>query len=94
MSEPGLASWLQASDALKPAADAVAEQAVPTAKKFTEGQLQPAADKLAKNAVPTAKQVWFMRTILTQLGPGPANTFKKQMITRLGSAALPLYISA
>ncbi len=52
--EPGC---LQASDALKPAADTIADQAVPTAKKFTEGQLQPAADKLAKNAVPTAKQV-------------------------------------
>jgi len=47
----------QASDALKPAADTVAEQAMPTAKKFTDGQLKPAADKLAKNAVPTAKQV-------------------------------------
>ena len=34
---------------------------MPTAKKFTDGQLKPAADKLAKNAVPTAKQasrVW------------------------------------
>ena len=48
---------VQASDALKPAADTVAEQAMPTAKKFTDGQLKPAADKLAKNAVPTAKQV-------------------------------------
>jgi len=53
--------YLQASDALKPAADTVAEQAMPTAKKFTDGQLKPAADKLAKNAVPTAKQVgWLM----------------------------------
>ena len=57
-SEGNAVSW-QASDALKPAADTVAEQAVPTAKKFTDGQLKPAADKLAKNAVPTAKQVGF-----------------------------------
>jgi len=34
---------------LQPAAQRVAEQAVPTAKEFTEGQLQPAARMVAEN---------------------------------------------
>ena len=34
---------------LQPAAQQVAEQAVPTAKEFTEGQLQPAARMVAEN---------------------------------------------